>query len=258
MPSPFPGMDPFIERQEWPDFHHLTMETARELLMQHVAPRYVVRVERRIYLEHYPLEEEKPPFIIPDLTITHDDGASTGTGSTLASATAEMVECEVPMPEEQRESYLVIKDTESLQVITVIELLSPNNKRPGADGRKEYLAKREEVLGSRSHLVEIDLLRGGKRMPLLGKVPRGDYYVMTSPARRRPRVQVIAWTLRQPLPSVSIPLKGKEDATLDLQAMVQMAYDRAQYDLSINYSAPLDPPLAADEQAWVAQLLAAR
>jgi hypothetical protein len=67
----------------------------------------------------------------------------------------------VPMPAEVNERYLEVRELGTDTVVTVIEVLSPKNKRKG-EGRTAYETKRQTVLGSLSHLVEIDLLRGGK------------------------------------------------------------------------------------------------
>src|SRR5688500_10610589 len=116
------------------------------------------------------------------------------------------VECRLPMPQERRETFLVIRERETMEIVTVIETLSPANKRASSDGREQYLAKREEILRSRTNLVEIDLLRGGKRLPAQG-MPTGDYYALVSRGHKRPRTDVYAWSIRQPLPEIPIPLK---------------------------------------------------
>jgi hypothetical protein len=186
-------------------------------------------------------------------------GTETGTVSTAHSATATAVapvECELPMSEERREAFLVIRERESLEVVTVLETLSPSNKRLGTTGRQQYLTKRETVLESRSHLIELDLLRGGARLPVVGRLPPGEFYAIVSRAGRRPKAEVYAWTLRHLLPTIPVPLKqGDPDVPLDLQAVFNTAYDRARYNLSLDYRRPLDPPLNADQSAWALQLI---
>src|SRR5690606_15154439 len=114
------------------------------------------------------------------------------------------------------------------EVITVIELLSPSNKNSGAD-RGQYLGKRERVLESPSHLVEIDLLRGS-RLPIKG-LPDCDYYVMVSRAEMRPKVELWPFRLRDPLPKIPIPLRAPDpDAILDLKAVLDRVYDGAGYE----------------------------
>jgi hypothetical protein len=139
-------------------------------------------------------------------------------------------------------------------VVTVLETLSPGNKRPGSDGRREYLKKREEILQSQTHLVELDLLRGGQRMPTVRPLPSADYCAIVSRSQRRPRADAYVWTIRDPLPTIPIPLnKGDPDVALDLQAVCTTVYDRARYHLSLDYSASLAPPLSEAEREWLNQ-----
>jgi hypothetical protein len=220
MPSPFPGMDPFLEDQAWKDFHHEVISVIRESLTQRVVPRYVVRVDERVYVEHQP--EERPGVIEPDV----------------------------------REAFLTVRLRETMDVATVIEVLSPTNKRAGSDGRKEYLKKREEVLLSSAHLVELDLLRGGARLPTNEPLPPGDYYALICRRRRRPRAEVYAWPLRHPLPTIPVPLTGEDpDVALDLQEVFTTVYDRAAYQYSIDYAAVVEPPLPEADAAWARELL---
>ncbi len=168
------------------------------------------------------------------------------------------VECVLPMPEERREAYLVIRSRESHEVVTILEILSPANKRPHSDGHREYLAKRESVLQSQTHLIELDLLRGGQRLPTVGPLPEGDYFAVVSRAQRRPRAEVYAWPLRHTLPSIPVPLtSGDDDVSLDLQAIFSTVFDRARYDLSINYEAALTPALAEADAKWARERIAA-
>jgi hypothetical protein len=154
------------------------------------------------------------------------------------------------MPEEVREAYITILDREGLEVVTVIELLSPGNKRSGSDGRREYLSKREGILRSSSHLVEVDLLRGGARLPTVEPPPPADYYVYVARALARPRIEVYPSSLRDRLPSIPVPLSGADpDAELDLQAAFERVYARVGYDYSLDYSRPVEPPLEEADAA---------
>jgi hypothetical protein len=182
-----------------------------------------------------------------------DSGPATGRQSENAAIMT--AECELPMPIERQETYLVIRDRETMKVVTVIEVLSPSNKRRNGTGRHEYLTKREEILCSPTHLVELDLLRGGLRLPVVGSLPPGDFYAIISRVKRRPRCEVYAWTLRDRLPAIPVPLKpGDADAVVLLQEVFDTVYQRARYDLSVKYDASLDPPLSEAERQWVTQL----
>ena len=165
---------------------------------------------------------------------------------------AEMAE---PSPQEQRETYLVIREQRTLEIITIIETLSPANKRASIDGREQYLENREEILRSRTNLVELDLLRGGKRLPVIAP-PAGDYFAIIRRGHHRSRrADVFHWNLRQPLPEIKIPLKeGEPEVPLNLHQVFTTVYDRARYQLSLDYTAQLKLPLADQDLAWVAEV----
>jgi hypothetical protein len=161
---------------------------------------------------------------------------------------------DVPLTADQ---YLTIRERQSLRVVTVIELLSPTNKQ--GKGRQEYLRKRTEILESRSHLVEIDLLRGGVRLPTTEPLPPGDCIAFVCRQERLPDADVYAWPLRRRLPPVPIPLgEGDADVLLDLQQAFTAVYDRAGYDLLLDYEADLKPALRPNDAEWVRQIVASR
>jgi hypothetical protein len=222
-------------------------------LVPQLRPKYVVEAERRVYVEHDPEDELR--YIQPDVAMAAGDANETTSGAATA-AIVEPVVLTVPVPVEHREAFLCIRLRETREVVAVIEILSPANKRPGSDGRSEYLRKRDDVLESKTHLVELDLLRGGERLPTVQPLPAGDYFAFVCRGNRRPRVEVYAWGLRGPLPLIPVPLVNPDpDATLDLQAIFISVYDRAGYDYSLDYNAPLDPPLSEPDEAWAKKLL---
>jgi hypothetical protein len=253
-------MDPFIENQEWTDFHTRFITVIGEVLTPRLRKRYIVRIERRVYVEHLTGDVES---IIPDVAVLKgqvEQRPSQHVGPSAATTTASApVECTLPMPEEKREAFIVIRGPRSREVATVIELLSPTNKLRGADGSREYLKKRESVLQSFAHLIELDLLRGGRRLPTIDPLPDGDYYAFVCRRERRPKAQVYAWTMRDRLPAIPVPLSEDDpDVELDLQQVFTTTYDRAAYEDSIDYRAELSPPVAGDDSRWVQELLAPR
>ena len=253
MPSPFPGMDPFVELQEWEDFYYKFNAAISDALSARLAPRYLVRAERRRYIE-FPGEADSL-FRRPDVSVLWRGETGSAAAAAEPAASLEAIECELPSPEERRETYLLVRLQETMEVVTVLETLSPANKRPGGDGRREYLKKREAVLQSESHLVELDLLRGGASLPMTGALPRADFYAIVSRRQRRPMAEVYSWTIRDRLPKVPIPLRhGDPDVPLDLQAVFTDVYDRARYDLSLNYDAVLQPPVRDDDARWMREL----
>jgi hypothetical protein len=157
MPSPFPGMDPFIEGQKWTDFHTEFLSDLRAALAPLIAPAYTAHVEEREYVEHS--NGGGPAWVRPDVTVADDPRRTSGSGGV---ATLEApARARIPLPERRREPFLELRFRDGAQGVSVIELLSPTNKRPGADGYREYRTKRDAVLLSEAHLVEIDLLRVG-------------------------------------------------------------------------------------------------
>ena len=250
MPSPFPGMDPFIESQKWQDFHTTFITVLRELLMPKVRPRYVVEVEQYVYLAR---EDEEPDRLMePDLAVI--EGALESVlpmgNSVAATATLAPVIHTVPVPRQHRQKFLSIRNMQSQNVITVVELLSPTNKKPG-DGTSEYLVKRSNVFYTQANLVEIDLLRGGQRLVTKEPLTPADFYAFVSRAERRSKADVYGWTLRDQLPVIPIPLAGGDpDVPLDLQAAFTTTYDRAGYDYALDYRRAVEPPLDTTVADW--------
>ena len=208
-----------------------------------------MRLERRTYL--FALDE--PLFVgRPDAAIVREAAPE------YIAPASEAVWVVVPTLDEVAESYLEIRAVDSGQVVTALELLSPANKLH-ARGREQYLEKRTLVLATWTNLVEIDLLRAGEPMPVRGKAPPGDYRVLISRRWQRPRAQLYCFGLRQRIPEFTVPVMQDEpEPALDLGAVVHAAYDRARYDLELDYSQPPDPPLAEADAAWARERVAAR
>ncbi len=257
MPSFFPGMDPFIESQKWEDFHTRFITVVGDALVSAVRPRYVVEVERRIYLETHDPSTPVQTFVADAALIKKGRPASQSVASSaggvaiLTEAQVEPKTCLLPFMEEHRETFVTIRRGAPSEVITVIELLSPTNKRKGTDGHQLYSEKSAALLKTKAHFVELDLLRGGERT-LVSEPPVGDYFAMVSRAERRPLVDVYGWPLLHRLPTIAIPLASPDpDITLDLQAIFNLVYDRAGYDYALDYEQPTIPPLSETELAWL-------
>jgi hypothetical protein len=260
MPSPFPGMDPYLENPGlWPDVHHEIISVAREILKGQLRSKYFVRIEERVYIS-----DELDPgrrVIIPDLSIAERPerrGPPWQPAGVATLEVAESVEVTIRVELEIHEARLEVVDRAQRQVVTVIEVLSPTNKVPGSRGQASYHQKRQEILDTPSHLVEIDLLREGVPPFVQEPLPPHDYLVLVSRGERRPRGT--AWPIRltQRLPVIPIPLRPEDpDAKLDLQGVLNTAYDRAAYDLEIDYRAEPVPPLAPEAAAWARQFLPA-
>src|SRR5260370_41776 len=182
MSSPFPGMNLYLEQPDsWHDFHERAIPLAADVLGAQVLPRYFVKIDEHVYIHE--MDEESRRFVgRADLGVTHHAGAGArGTGTELLEAPAFVWQ---PIVDVERHSYLEIRDVHNRQLITVVELLSPSNKQPGPD-RNQYLAKQRALLSSTANLVEIDLLRGGPRIPWL-EMPPCDYCAVVSRVEERP------------------------------------------------------------------------
>jgi hypothetical protein len=251
VPSPFPGTDPYLEQDDvWEDFHQSYIPLARAAIMPQVQPAYIVKVEEYLFIHELP-EERRRYLRKSDLGLAdpHQRAVATRAASLKAPAYGT-----VPMPVDiERHSFLAIRDKKNRDLVTVIELLSPSNKRPGPD-REQYLAKRRQLLLSPVHLVEIDLLRGWPRMPVEDLRPC-DYTVLVSRADERPRVGLWSVDLREKLPTIPIPLRGNDpDAHLDIRAILDQVYDSAGYQEYI-YSAAPEPRLSEEQESWARQFL---
>lgn len=250
MPSPFPGMNPFLEQSDtWEDFHHDFITYARETLTGQVGPNYFVKVEVRLYL-HELSAEQRRYFGRADAALT---GLPARSASPATASTSAPVELVLPNVEIERHSSLEIRDRRNRRVVTVIELLSPTNKTPGAD-RDDYLRKRNVLLIERVHLIEIDLRRGGQR-PGPPTIPPCDYYALVSRFEERPRMGLWPLSLQDRLPILPVPLSAPDpDIHLDLQAVLDRTYDAADYGKYIYDETP-QPSLSDEELAWARQFI---
>jgi hypothetical protein len=212
-------MDPYLETPDlWPDVHHQLVSEIHGTLNRALRPHYVARIQLRVYTS----EEE-------DIRLVDD---------------------------QIKEARLEIRHLESKSLVTVIEVLSPTNKIPGSRGRASFMQKRRDTLGSDVHWVEIDLLRAGQPTATRPPLVPSDYRILVSRAGERTRPRCWSVSVRQPLPIVGIPLRGKDpDVPLDLGAVLNAAYDHGAYDLSVDYRREPDPPLSADDAAWADELL---
>lgn len=261
MPSPFPGMDPYLEAH-WRDIHaRLIIYTCDAL--QGVLPSSLrARVEERVLLET-PLGFADHP-LYPDVRVveyTQKRGRGTQTEAGVAVAEPLVVDTEV---EPATETFLEIIDLATgNRIVTVIEFLSPSNKSSGPN-REQYLRKQGEVCTSKANLVEIDLNRFGVHtlaFPLTHLRPqrRTPYMACVRRATRRGQAEVYPMPLSERLPLVKVPLRPDDaDVPLDLQALVDKCYLNGAYDGTLNYAAEPDPPLLGADKGWAAERLRAQ
>jgi Protein of unknown function (DUF4058) len=252
MPSPFPGMNPYFEQPGvWRGFHTLFIGRLTEAIASRTAPRYVVRTEESVYVERG--DDSRELVGVADVAVKSGESVAPS-GPATPTLTGPVTGTVRLGAIRRRHLWLTVRDRATREVVTVIEVLSPSNKR--GEDRGQYLRKRRRILRSAAHLVEIDLLRGGPRMPM-ANVPPSDYRVMVSRQPLRPDVQVWAFNLTDLLPAIPIPLRtGEPEPLIALKPLVDSVYDGAVYQFQL-YDAPPDPPLSPAEADWARQFLPA-
>jgi len=160
----------------------------------------------------------------------------------------------LPNYDENPEAYIDIRTFPDRELVTSIEILSPSNK--SASGHGEYWTKRASMILQGVHLVEIDLLLQGRRLPVIEPLPPGDFYAYVSRGNRRPRCEVYAWSIRRPLPKLPIPLKAPDpDVLLDLAQAVETTFNGGRFEQNLLYEMPIPSSLSESDRAWVAERL---
>lgn len=253
MPSPFLGMNPYLEHpNRWSTVHNRLIVALADFLTPQLLPKYQVDIEKRIYEI---IDVNSLLVGNPDLTVQLPRNLGSERLSNVVSASpAAPVKVTLPMAEEVREAYLEIKEVATQLVITAIEILSPANKR--GEGRQKYEQKRQQIFNSRTHLVEIDLLREGKPLPIIGNHISSSYRILVSRSETRPLADLYLFNLADSIPLFLLPLQ-KEDTepVIDLKLLLDQVYERSGYDYFRDYSEDPLPPLSPQELDWINSLL---
>ena len=254
MPSPFPGMDPYLEGSVyWAGFRARFIVAMSDAITGQLPPGYYAEVEQHVWLEDE-AGDDRHPFAIPDTYLADNgQGGGTAVASRKKNKAAPALEVTLPKLKKRPHKYVKILDKANSRVVTVIELLSPSNK--SGEDRNNYLQKRAEFFAAKVNLVEVDLLRDGERMPFgKPKPPPADFYALVCRGERHPKASVWAWTVRDPLPVLPIPLKLADgDIELDLKPCLDRAYDGAGYRTRIRYDRPPESPLRVADAEWIAE-----
>jgi hypothetical protein len=250
-------MNPFLERH-CGDVHHRLIQYACDALQPALPPDLLARIEERVFVES---QSNRARQIIPDVRVSEGYSPPTTAPGELHEDNSSLAEPIVFDLDEVEivEGYITVREAGGEKVITVIEFLSPANKRPGA-GQEKYLEKQSEILGSHASFVEIDLVRAGQHVLALPPRELGPqhaeaYLACISPGWKRSRRELYVLPLRQRLPALPIPLRAQETRIqLDLQALVDQAYLAGRYD-TLDYRVPLEPPVSPAADAWVREIL---
>lgn len=206
MASLFPGMDPYLEGPDWLDFHVVFITALRGALSRSLPSHYRTRIDERVNLIE--TRSYDRTLYKPDLSIERRPHGMAGIPAiqgAVGTVSRNRITLPLPAVEEIRETHIEISHKPSNKLVAIIEILSPWNKAGGA-GNSEYLAKRRQVLRQPVHLIEIDLLMCGLRLPLDVPLPPADYYALVSRSDQRPNCEVYPWKLRESLPTLAVPL----------------------------------------------------
>jgi hypothetical protein len=253
MTTPFPGIDPYLEAQGYWEGFHLGFTTYCCDTLNELLPESYVAVLRE-YPHRVDLTPREAKQILGDAAILGEERKAVPGGARAkpSGKTLTRGPVTIPLPRmtmEVRDVWIHILRLPERVPITVIEILSPTNKT--GVGLAEYRLKRRKTIRQKVHLVEFDFLLGGQRLPMGRALPRGEYYALIARAERRPDCDVYAWTIRDPLPSIPIPLLAPDpDVVLDVAAVFATAYERGRYPRLIDYTAPLTMVRKPEDRAW--------
>ncbi len=219
MPSPFPGMDPYLEHPKlWPAFQHQLLACLYQVLLPGLVDRYRARIGNRTY-------------------------------------TSEMALFTSVVKEEHSEEFIEVRNRTDGRLVTLVEVVSPANKATPA-GRAAYLERRRDALLQRAGVVEIDLVLQGKPTLTFSRdgLPEYDYAVTVTRGASPDRYEIYTTTLAKRLPKFKVPLAADDrDALLDLQAAFSRAFDLGNFTAQVDYkgATPPDVPLSGDHQKWL-------
>ena len=275
MPSPFPGMNPYMEDPAvWPDFHGEFLYACREQLLGRLPAPYDAVMGVKVRLVEAGGEgfgifagpgaaggsQGRAKEVVPDLALTADPSPAAAwrpAGGSTAVADAPIVLKPVLLPApaytEEADRWIEIVRLPDRELVTAVEVLSPTNKVAGGYGR--YMGKRRSILREKAGLVEVDLLIGGRRLPLGAPLPPGDYFTFVTRSDRQSETEAYAWPLPHPLPAVPVPLRaGEADVPLDLAAAFAVAFDRGRYARRMRYDAAPPAPLSHAHRDWAGRI----
>ena len=249
MPAMFPGMNPYLEHPDiWPEIHPRFVAALAQLLEKEVSERYSVVIRKRVYRV-----SGEDSLVVGQSTQDHSSEATT-------SSTHQPIPTYIAVPQTIHEDYIEIVDSKIGTTVTIVETLTPQKKRPGR-GRQNYEQRCEAIFGGDTHFVEIDLLRGWEPISAYGPSDI-DYQVLVSRSDQRPKAEMYAWQVNNPIPLLTLPISRPQDGegaqnccTVDLKQALDKACAGSHYDFSINYGRDPIPPLRPEAKQWLSNLL---
>jgi hypothetical protein len=262
MQNPFPGMNPYLEDATlWGDVHHLLISHLARELNRELPDDYYASIEERVYLESPSTFRQ----IVPDIVLSKpvDSPPRPSTTAVVADPPTRIEVAGDPV----REAFIQIFALRNQQrlLVGVIEILSPTNKTPHAEGRKRYLEKQQELLRSTAHLMEIDLLHYGEHTVFLPReviLREGEWdYLIALHRAGWSLLKGDIWRVQLPdrLPRVSIPLlHGDGEVVVDLQQVLNRTYEEGRFHKKVDYSVDPPVPLPESKLQWVRTLLRER
>ena len=244
--NPFPGMNPYLESERLcREVQKVIVHQIHRYLRRSLPFRYTVLMGERPGIANIPSHDPPARYAAAGERVNslHQDGSKVVAKLPWTNATP-------------REWYITIGERSREDPVTVVEVLSPSNKRPGGHGRSQYLEKREHIIESGTHLVEIDLVRVGRPMPVEGYDGDAPYRTLVSRWQARPEVDLYPFRLQTPIPDVPVPLlEGDDDAVVPLGALLDDMYEQDYYANYADYNTDPEGPLSDEDREWLAGLL---
>ena len=263
--NPFPGMNPYLEHPDlWPDFHNGLIGQLRDNLGPQLPDHYRIALQRRVEVEEPFGAPSELNLMIPDALVTSESVVTAPAGgettAAVAAPTDEAVAVRVRMPREVSISWLRVETAPERELVTIVEVLSPTNKRPG-EGRRRYIRKREAIVAGLVNLVEIDLLRRWEPMPLETRPPASDYRILVCRSLESPGAWLYPFMVQQRIPKFTLPLRSDDEAAapeVDLGPIINALHHTARYGQVARYQEPPpEPTFEAEIQEWVGERVAA-
>lgn len=254
MPAMFPGMNPYLEHPDlWPEIHPQLISELARLLQKDVSERYSVLMRQRVYRV-----SGEDSLVVGQLA--HDIPKRSSETSSSSHSAQQPMPTYIAVPQTIKEDYIEIVDCQIGRTVTIIEVLTPQKKRPGR-GRESYEQRCEAIFGSDTHFVEIDLLRGWE--PISAYAPSDiDYRVLVSRSDQRPKADLYAWQVNAPIPPLMLPLNCSQDdadaqayCTVDLKRALDQACIKSACNSLIDYERAPIPPLPPEANQWLTALL---